>query len=274
MAKARALGTKWKVIGLVTLAAVTAGVTGLAVTRPLDSDAPSAVAPTSIIAPTALVPAVRTVVDVAPNLKQPGRRVVLAVFGDSTGNGPDEWVRLTVDAIVQQTGRTASLSTWSLITGKYDAPEIIGAGVPDLIVWNASASGKRPIYASENLAAMMPEKADIVIINHGHNNSNAIEARTQIGDLIGQLRSSASADAAIALTLQNPRLDKLKDGAALVVQGIRAQANLLPDVAVIDVNAAFARGGELAPLLLPDGLHPSPAGSQIWAQAVLKVLGF
>lgn len=262
-------------VGLAALAAVTAGVVGFAVMEdPAQSPAVVARSPVVTVKPTAAQPAYPLLADVAPALKQAGQRMVVAVLGDSTGNGPDEWVRLSVDAIVQQTGRTVSLSTWNPDAGAYAPAEVIGPGEPDLIVWNGSASGKRPLYASENLPAMLPEKSDIVILNFGHNNGNAVEARTQVGNLIGQIRSGASNGAAMATTIQNPRLDKYKDSAALVVDGLRTQTGLFPELAVIDVNTAFKAAGDLPSLLLPDGLHPSPAGSQIWAQTVLNVLGF
>jgi lysophospholipase L1-like esterase len=264
----------WKLTGLVILAIAAFAVAGFAMFRPApDVSATPApvVTPIASATPTATA---RTVATVTPLLKQAGQRFVLSVLGDSTGNGPDEWVRLTVNTIVENTGRTASISTWNIDKGKYDQPEIVGAGTPDLIVYNGSASGKKPSYSSENLAVMLPEKADLVIINHGHNNATPVEARTQIGDLIAQVKAGASYDAAFALTLQNPRMDKAKDTDALVVQGIRAQSALLPDVTVIDANAAFTTAGDLPSLLLPDGLHPSPAGSKIWAQTALKALGF
>ncbi|WP_422758305.1 SGNH/GDSL hydrolase family protein [Paenarthrobacter sp. C1] len=266
----------WKLTGLVILAVMAFAVAGFAMFRP----APDASAiPAPKVAPIASSPTpsastTKTVATIAPTLKTQGQRFVLAVLGDSTGNGPDEWVRLTVDSIVEKTGRTASISTWNMDTAKYDMPEIVGSGTPDLIVYNGSASGKRPVYSSENLPVMLPEKADLVIINHGHNNATPVEARTQIADLIAQVKAGASADAAFALTLQNPRMDNAKDNAALVVQGIRAQAALFPDVTVIDANAAFTAAGALPSLLLPDGLHPSPEGSKIWAQTVLKALSF
>lgn len=55
---------------------------------------------------------------------------------------------------------------------------------------------------------------------------------------------------------------------------MRTQTGLFPELAVIDVQSAFKAAGDLPSLLLPDGLHPSPAGSQIWAQTVLKVMKF
>jgi len=179
-----------------------------------------------------------------------------------------------VEQIVAQTGRAAMVHDWNLKTNAYDPPNRLGpAGKETLVVWNGSASGQSAQYASDNLATLMPEPADLVIINHGHNIYGPVAADSQFRQLMVNLRTGNGKDSAVAFTLQNPRIDKDKDRDDTVRPVIESYGKSLPGVTMIDAYSAFTKAGDLAPLLNSDGLHPDRAGYTAWSNTVLPMLG-
>jgi lysophospholipase L1-like esterase len=216
-----------------------------------------------------------TLAEVLPNLKSGKGQFVLTVLGDSTGVGPQAWVRQSLQRIADDTGRPASLRNWNPKTGKYDAPEHVGpAGKETLIVWNGSASGQNASYASQHLVAMLPQKSDLVIINHGHNSPALMNATEHLRGLITAVWRTESERAAIVVTAQNPRLDTGAKIDAEVVKMTKAIPATFPTISVIDAYKAFEDAGNLEALISGDGLHPNPEGQQVWTAAVMDALGF
>ena len=217
-----------------------------------------------------------TLEEVLPKLRA-GEPFTLTVIGDSTGYSTTGWVRPTVEVITAATGKAAVVHDWDATAVGYAAPVTIGDGQPTLTVWNGSASGKNADYAAENAAALMPEKSDLIIINHGHNSGAVFNAMEHLKRLVSAVRTSGNGkDAALVVTAQNPRTDgEAGKVGAEVVAATKETAATYEGVTVLDVHSAFQNSGQPLPsLLVSDGLHPSPAGYEVWSAAVLESLGF
>ncbi|GAP54015.1 gdsl-Like Lipase/Acylhydrolase [Arthrobacter sp. Hiyo6] len=213
--------------------------------------------------------------DVLPKLHAKDQEFVLTVIGDSTGFGPQAWVRQTVQRVADATGRPTSIRDWDSKIGDYGPPQHIGpAGKETLIVWNGSASGQNASYATAHLPAMLPQKSDLVIINHGHNSPVLMNATEHIRGLINAIWRTDSERAAIVVIAQNPRLDAGAKVDADVVAMTKGLPSSYPTISVLDVYSLFTAAGDLAPLLSPDGLHPAAPGYKIWTDAAVKMLGF
>jgi len=213
--------------------------------------------------------------DVLPKLHDPNQEFVLTVLGDSTGFGSQAWVRQTVQQVADVTGRPTSIRDWDSKISDYGPAQHMGpAGKETLIVWNGSASGQNASYATAHLAAMLPQKSDLVIINHGHNSPALANATEHIKGLISAVWNTPSQYAAIVVTAQNPRLDAAAKSDADVVTMTKTMPTIYPTISVLDIYAAFSAAGDLAPLLSPDGLHPAAPGYKIWTDAAVKMLGF
>jgi lysophospholipase L1-like esterase len=226
-----------------------------------------------------LAPTVRRVpdklADVLPKLHTTKDEFVLTVLGDSTGVGPQAWVRQTVERVAEASGRYTAIHEWSPDTGAYAPPVYVGPEGPvTLIVYNGSASGKNASYAAENLPALLPNKSDLIIINHGHNSPALLNAMEHIKRLINMIGGTANEYSAIVVTAQNPRLDAGAAVDAEVVAATRELPVTYPSISVLDAYAAFEAAGDLEPMLAGDGLHPAAPGHKVWADAAVKLLGF
>lgn len=268
-------------VGLASLALVTAGVVGFALFGPSTAATP---APSSSLSSTAPAPTVPTTVRAAEKrltMAQAAEKLTgttepftLAIIGDSTGFGPQSWVRQTVEQIVEQTGRPALIHEWNPTTGAYDPPNRVGpAGAETITVWNGSASGRNAQYSVDHLAAMLPGKADLIIVNHGHNLVSIEAADRQIRALLLAIRGGANELTAVAFTMQNPRTDAETARGEAVRAVIGNYVKTIEEVTVIDAYTAFQSAGNVPALLNSDGLHPVRAGYTIWANTVLPLLG-
>lgn len=262
---------KWQYVGLAVLAVITL----IAVVGALNQPTPAPVAvPQSSVGATVETrePSAPTVSDAVKELENQDQPWVMTVIGDSTGNAPDEWVYLTTTELASTYDRPAIIHNWDAATNSYTTETTIGSGDAEpIIVWNGSASGMDGGYSIDNFEALTPMPSDLVILNHGHNATSANAAVKHISKLHNLVTWGQDDQPAVAVTLQNPRLDGAVEKHQEVVEALRDWAEAQP-VAIIDVYSEFESAPALAPLVLDDGLHPSTSGSRIWADAVLDVL--
>lgn len=198
----------------------------------------------------------------------------IVVLGDSTGNNTDEWVHLMGRRIAANYRRTVTIRDWSDTANGYVTSTSYGdLGRPPLTIWNGSAAGKGPAYSESYYASMAPERADLTLINHGHNGANDIVSGDQ--RLVQLAKDHMTQDAVIAIVLQNPRTDSLAK-ADMLQRGVNALRQRFggasSGITLIDVNSAFPRDAGLAAYLRPDGLHPNERGQQLWADTVAAAL--
>ncbi|MEX5237808.1 SGNH/GDSL hydrolase family protein [Kocuria arenosa] len=197
----------------------------------------------------------------------------MAVLGDSTGNEDSEWVHLLTLALAEKTGRPAEVHTWSVDTESYGMPKkYTGDGEP-IIVWNASAPGKHTGYSLDHCHDMVPQRPDMLIVNHGHNQADARDTSEEVQSIANWARTSWRQPPALAVTLQNPRTDALADEHARIVARLRQDVPAQGAAILIDVFSAFEASHDVSALLRPDGFHPSDAGETLWADVAWRSLG-
>ena len=207
----------------------------------------------------------------------------LTIIGDSTGSNTQSqsWgPRFVAWLGAQFPAYTVIRYEWTVGTG-YDAGTTVqtGTGSVTLRVYNGSAPGQPTQYSVTNLATLCPATPDCVIINHGHNNGEAITPnppsqpgyRAILLSLIQPIRR-AYPRAGIFLTAQNLESSPVA-GATISLH--QRYAEIVAAMAgsegcgLIDVMSAYAgaiaAGTALSALTgTGDGIHPTPVGYNLW----------
>lgn len=196
------------------------------------------------------------------------RNADMLVVGDSTGNETSEWVYLFItDLAAQYPSHTFQYRLWNDGTQTYDAATTIatGAGTRTVTLWNASIAGAttQSWQGTRITPAILATPADVVLISLGHNEqpdvgswrgrylslTETISTRKPTTPLILIGQNPATAN-----TLQAQRIEVYRDIAARRGYGF------------IDAHHAFVEAGGN---LTVDGIHPTAAGSRLWADTVL-----
>ena len=206
-------------------------------------------------------------------LEDTERTFVVQVIGDSTGNEPGEWVDVAFRSLALQLDRPLIQHPWDPLSSSYLAPisaNESGTRAP-LEVWNGSASGKTAAYSLANFDRLVPETPDLVILNHGLNN---VLAPAQVGEqftaLVAEIERHWPSQIGYAALLENPRLDQYAAAHDDVLTHVTGWLAEHQEVRAIDVHSAYLASPEITTLLLPDLLHPTPAGSALTAKTVLE----
>ena len=204
-------------------------------------------------------------------LDDAARPWTLQVLGDSTGNGPDEWVYLTARRISAKYHRPVLIHNWSVASNTYVDATTVGTGSNGRItIWNGSAPGKGTDYAMANFDAMAPAQPDLVIVSHGHNLIPPTAAKS-VAALLRHVEKAWSTPPAFAITLQNPQT-RPAPGIATQDAVVAALRFAFSARTLIDVHDAFPTK-DLGKIIGPDGVHPNSAGETIWSNVVCKALG-
>ncbi|MEB2526490.1 SGNH/GDSL hydrolase family protein [Kocuria rosea] len=174
--------------------------------------------------------------------------------------------------LANRTGRPVEVHTWDPETNGYDDPtRSSGQGEP-IVLWNGSASGKKGEYSLEHIESMAPERPDLLVINHGHNQINSGDATSETNKIADWATTKWDIAPTIAVTLQNPSLGEREDRQAGVVRALRDYWSDQKNVVLIDTWTAFEKSDDMEALLGGDKLHPSEAGSELWAETAWKAL--
>lgn len=150
------------------------------------------------------------------------------------------------------------------------------AGAPILTVWNGSHGGATIDYLNARVPALVPAVGQVAaFVSCSHNEA------AQIGQSYrARLATLASAAAVrlphstMCLLTQNPR----KAPAAYIAEHAKrrvdvARLAVASRYAFVDVMEAFtSRPGGYDDLVLADGIHPTPAGSRLWAATVISAI--
>lgn len=202
------------------------------------------------------------------------------IVGDSTGAGLTRWVRLMATKIAAAyPTHTVIYKAWDDGTKTYPAGQFVtvqaGTGPRTITVWNGSLSGSVIGYARDNYSALTGgQTPDVLLVNFGHNSPQLADDYRAIHQEALQIFTNTHANAAVVLMTQNPRA--ITDPAYADDQGKQHAIYQLAVAAghdLVDVNEAYRLyGNYAADLVLPDGLHPTDAGSALWADLVWKSL--
>lgn len=210
--------------------------------------------------------------DARNRLKDASRPFTVAVIGDSTGDEPGEWVDLAFRELSEDLDRPLVVHPWDILSNSY-RQEIRsnddGAAAP-LIVWNGSASGKTGAYSLAHFATLVPAQPDVVIVNHGLNNvRKPSTVAPELTALVAEIERYWPQSVGYAAILENPRFDDWASAHDVVIDGVTSWLADNQAVRSIDVHSAYLNSPDVNALLLPDRLHPSPAGSALSAETVL-----
>ncbi|GAB3617656.1 hypothetical protein GCM10027416_22130 [Okibacterium endophyticum] len=200
---------------------------------------------------------------------------VVAVLGDSTGDEAGEWVDLAFTELAELTGRTLVMHPWDKQTSGYlsEIRRFESAPNAPLVVWNGSASGETAEYSLAHLDTILPERPDVVIVNHGLNNvREPTQTAAEFTALIRAIEQRWTGTVGYAAILENPRFDEWSEAHRTVIDTVTEWAKSQETVRVIDVFAAYIGSGREPSLLLPDLLHPSVEGSRLTADVVLAAI--
>lgn len=204
---------------------------------------------------------------VRETLRGPGR-LSISVLGDSTGNERGEWVDLYAQHLAKY--GTVTVHFWdSAIEAYGPRTETYPGPARQIVVWSGSMPGASQKYGLENLNEMQPERPSFVMYNYGHNqvSDGASAATWRLATAIEERWGKVDE----VVILQNPSQNTRQLYSARSVgelQGFAARFGR----PVIDVQGAFTKAGNLS-ALLGDDVHPNPAGSRLWADTVIGVLG-
>lgn len=209
-------------------------------------------------------------------MKNETRDTSILVVSDSTGVTTDRWIyRFAVLFAAAWPDWTVNFAWWDDTAGAYDAATTLqtGTGPRTLTFYAAAVSGTgttdwQSARAPASIYALSP---DIVMISMGHNEqvltpdvwhsryvslSESIAAGLPEADLIliGQNPETAN-------TYQQQRNELYRLIAARRGYGF------------IDVQQAWLDSGNIAALNV-DGVHPTSAGSALWAQTVMTAFSW
>ena len=213
--------------------------------------------------------------DARDKLADAGRPFIVTVIGDSTGNEPGEWVDLAFRELSEELDRPLVQHPWDILTNTY-LPEIRSnedATAAPIIVWNGSGSGKTGAYSLEHFATLVPAQPDVVIFNHGLNNvPEPATVAPQLTALVAEVERYWPESVGFAAILENPRFDQWAEAHTAVIGNVTSWLAENQAIRPIDVHSAYLEAADADTLLLPDLLHPSPAGSALTAATVLDAL--
>lgn len=150
------------------------------------------------------------------------------------------------------------------------------SGSPTLYVINGSNSASGISYFND--ATRRPKITPLmfrgaIVLSTGHNESHTTSAAT-VADWLSYVKTRTQ-NSDIFVTAQNPEVSpatKIESQKQFVsqfsAQGKRAGYQ------VIDVYGAFTNSADIVSLIGVDGIHPTSAGSEVWAAVELVALGF
>lgn len=179
------------------------------------------------------------------------------VLGDSTGNDRDEWIHMWGEL------EGLPVASWQMefengYTGESSETRI----------WSGSMDQATADYPLQHWDEMWPDPApDVVLLSYGQFHDSGEDAVAALEELRAALAERAP-EVPVVVVLQNPQAD---DANAATREAIAAwaQESGLP---TIDVAAAFEESGLYPADLRLDQLHPSLAGSRLWAETVAAAL--
>lgn len=206
------------------------------------------------------------VADAVALLGDPAREWSMTLLGDSTGNDSNEFAFILAKQMSDHYDRPVIMHRW--LEGGYTKDITIGAGQNAPIhIWNGSVTGSTGDYAVDN-AAKIAHKADLVVVNYGHNYKSSWAAETITLRLVRETDQRIGATAMLFI-IQNPQ--QPESGYSTDVRNQIRSMTTEAGYEFVDVYQAFKDTGNVGGLML-DSVHPNPAGSKVWADTISSVL--
>lgn len=184
------------------------------------------------------------------------------VFGDGSGDEPDEWVRRWA---VGQVGDSAPVTyrSWNRDTEKWRGADPDG-GEDAITIWNASRRAP-DLDAEPGRVAKASRPADVVLLSYGHRKTAdaVVDALTAIHKAV----RAENPDATVIVMLQNPDPIESQYLQQETVEQVRKWAKAA-GLDTVNIHDAFlADPTPRADLVEADG-SPTPTGSELWARTL------
>lgn len=216
--------------------------------------------------------------DTIARLDDPARPFTMAIIGDSTGADRVGWAVLFAETLSRKFDRPVVFHQWGVTAnpnGYLPVWSVGGGRNAPIEIWNASASGKNISYSQANLDAMLPvpwEQIDFLAFNHGHNQAPDTLGTAAYRFLTGL--ADRMPNAGLLVMLQNPEPETANRGTTQSDNVAR-----LRDVAeaqgweTTDAYTLFTDRPGWESMIDDTGVHPTPDGYRLWADAVAGQLG-
>ncbi len=196
--------------------------------------------------------------------------IVISVLGDSTGNGPNEWVARWAKRI-GEAGSTVTVHYWDETAAAYGDAVEYGRGDRTVEIWNGSMPGKNATNALNILAELQPVQPNLIVYNFGHN-----IGPEPVDVTYGKIQAASEEEWGTpilrAAMLQNPAHGERETPTKRSQDRVSSWASR-NDVPLVNVRDAFTANSEWVADYMIDEVHPNDNGSQVWADAVIKTLG-
>jgi len=237
-----------------TSAAVAANQTEAAAYTPTPAVTPSAPAP----------PKLNGVSAALKNIAEP---FVIGVIGDSTGNGPDEWVSKMSEGIAVEAKRTVEFRNYNYVTKQYVTNQVYGPKTSPVRVYNVGVPGATTDELTPFLKGLYPVAPSLIIVSVGHNQQPSTVTQA-LGKFIPAIKAEWP-KAQILLVGQNPSQDRF-ERQKQTVNSVMTWADYLgyPSVSVFNAFANTPNFGAL----YADNVHVNAEGSKLWAGVVQRYL--
>lgn len=197
--------------------------------------------------------------------------VCIIINSDSTGITQDtdpatgqvfkKWTRKLAEFLAANyPAYTVVYYSWG--SGAYNAPETIQTGTAGktLYFYNAAVAGTQPLYLMGQYfeAAYVPRQADLIILNHGHNNDGNSLASTHMGMYLAIMYTMLQRhpNAGAMIVSQNPLRDN--ENGTTRSNGAR-QAAVAAGFSLIDAFQMFNNAGKPTDWYM-DNIHPNATG--------------
>ncbi|SDG21182.1 SGNH/GDSL hydrolase family protein [Microbacterium sp. 77mftsu3.1] len=196
--------------------------------------------------------------------------IVISVLGDSTGNGPNEWVARWAKRI-GETGSTVTVHYWDDVDETYAEDVTYGSGSRAVEIWNGSMPGKNAMNALEIRDQLQPAEPDLIVYNFGHN-----IGPEPVDVTYSKIQKAAEEQwggriLRVAM-LQNPAHGTREAPTEGSQRRVSAWASR-NGVPLVNIRDAFTANPEWVADYMLDEVHPNDAGSQVWVEQVIKTLG-
>ncbi|WP_353951815.1 SGNH/GDSL hydrolase family protein [Knoellia sp. S7-12] len=190
----------------------------------------------------------------------------IAVLGDQTSDGTDEWVSIFAELL----GRDREVTLHELDPQDptiYANERVYGSSGPEVTIYNGSRAEAGADYAAKRLTFLSPTKPDLVVLNYGRNDSSeSVAARLAATTMAVR---KAWKGAVIVATLQPPTVD---DGSKEVRDEVAAWAKQ-SGVQTLDVAKAFIDTGEPNNYVSSrDRSVMTANGDRLWGRTAYRML--
>ncbi|VXC66304.1 exported hypothetical protein [Arthrobacter sp. 9V] len=205
---------------------------------------------------------------VSDALKNPNNHYVIGVLGDSTGNGPDEWVGKISQGLATEANRRVEFFNYNPQVSRYAEKRIYGPDTVPVEIYNVGIPGATAEAITTRFEGLFPKDPSLIIVSIGHNQLPANVSPDM--ERFTRAIEGKWPDAQVLLVGQNPATGVRYERQRMTVSTMMTWSRTwgYPSVSVFE---AIYRTPDFESLYV-DLLHVNDAGSAIWAGVVQRYL--